>query len=80
MTKLTVRNLEDDVVASLKARAESQGRSLEGEVRHILREAARAPTPRQLRTVAERITAMTPAGQPQTDSTEMIRAERDRDL
>ena len=80
MTKLTVRNLENEVVARLKARAESRGRSLEGEVRQILRAAARVPTPRQLRAVAEQITAMTPADRGQTDSTKLIRAARDRDL
>jgi antitoxin FitA len=80
VTKLTVRNLEDEVVARLKARAESRGRSLEGEVRQILRDAARVPTPRQLRAVAEQITAMTPVERMQTDSTELIRAARDRDL
>lgn len=80
MTKLTVRNLEEEVIARLKTRAESRGRSLEGEVREILRDAARVPTPRQLRAVAEQITAMTPADRVQTDSTELIRAARDRDL
>jgi antitoxin FitA len=80
MSKLTVRNLEDEVVARLKARAESRGRSLEGEVRQILRDAARVPTPRQLRAVAEQITSMTPVDRVQADSTELIRAARDRDL
>ncbi len=80
MTKLTVRNLEDEVVARLKARAESRGRSLEGEIREILRDAARVPTPSELRPVAEQITAMTPVDRVQTDSTELIRAARDRDL
>ena len=79
MSKLTVRNLEEDVVARLKVRAESRGRSLESEVRQILRDAARAPTPRELKAVAERITAMTPRDRAQTDSTALIRAARDRD-
>jgi antitoxin FitA len=78
MTKLTVRNLEDEVVARLKVRAESRGRSLKGEVRQILRDAARVPTPRQLRAVADQITAMTALDRVQTDSTELIRAARDR--
>jgi hypothetical protein len=38
------------------------------------------PTPRQLRAVAEQITAMTPLDRGQSDSTELIRAARDRDL
>jgi len=79
MTKLTVRNLEDEVVDRLKARAERRGRSLEGEIRQILRDAARVSTPRQLRAVADQITAMTPVDRSQSDSTELVRAARDRD-
>jgi plasmid stability protein len=41
MAQLIVRNLEDDVAARLKARARRHGRSMEDEVRHILRDAAR---------------------------------------
>lgn len=43
VAQLVVRNIEDDVKARLKARAERKGRSLEEEVRHILRDAAKAP-------------------------------------
>lgn len=42
MAQFIVRNLEDDVKARLKRRAERNGRSMEEEVRHILRNAARA--------------------------------------
>jgi plasmid stability protein len=80
MTKLTIRNLEDDVIARLKSRAQSNGRSLEGELREILLEAARTPTPRELKAIAEQITAMTPADRFQTDSTDLIRSDRERDL
>jgi hypothetical protein len=40
MAQLVVRNLEDTVKRRLKARAEAHGRSLEGEVREILRSVA----------------------------------------
>ena len=40
MAQLVVRNLEESVKRQLKKRADSHGRSLEGEVREILREAA----------------------------------------
>lgn len=40
MAQLVVRNLEDSVKRHLKKRADAHGRSLEGEVREILREAA----------------------------------------
>jgi plasmid stability protein len=39
MAQVIVRNLEDDVKARLKRRAERSGRSMEEEVRHILRDA-----------------------------------------
>lgn len=41
MAQFIVRNLEDDVKARLKRRAERHGRSMEDEVRHILRKAVR---------------------------------------
>ena len=39
MAQFIVRNLEDDVRVRLKSRAERQGRSMEEEVRNILRNA-----------------------------------------
>jgi len=41
MAQFTVRNLEEDVKARLKRRAEHHGRSMEEEVRHILRNAVK---------------------------------------
>ena len=41
MAQFVVRHLEDDVKARLKRRAAQHGRSLEEEVRHILRDAAK---------------------------------------
>lgn len=40
MAQFVVRNLEDDVAARLKRRARRHGRSMEDEIRHILRDAA----------------------------------------
>ncbi len=40
MAQLLVRNIEESVKRRLKKRAEANGRSLEGEVREILRKAA----------------------------------------
>jgi antitoxin FitA len=42
MAQLVVRNLEDDVKARLQARARRHRRSLEAEVRDILRNASKA--------------------------------------
>ena len=41
MAQLIVRRVDDDVAARLKKRAKRNGRSMEDEVRHILRDAAR---------------------------------------
>jgi plasmid stability protein len=41
MAQLVVRELDDDVKARLKRRAARHGRSMEDEVRHILRNALR---------------------------------------
>ena len=41
MAQFVVRNLEDDVKARLKRRAERYGHSMEEEARHILRNALR---------------------------------------
>ena len=41
MAQVVVRNIEDDVKARLKRRADVHGRSMEAEIREILRNAAR---------------------------------------
>jgi len=41
MAQFIVRNLEDDVKARLKRRAANHGRSMEEEIRHILRDAVK---------------------------------------
>ena len=77
MTALTIRNLDPAVIARLKERAISNKRSLEAELRDLLTEAASRPRITDYRAWAESIAAMTPAG-PQTDSTLLIREDRDR--
>jgi plasmid stability protein len=47
MAQLVVRNLEDDVKKRLKKRAEKHGRSMEEEVRDILRAAVTKDKPRE---------------------------------
>jgi plasmid stability protein len=46
VAQLLVRNLEESVKRQLKKRADAHGRSLEGEVREILREAAGSAKPK----------------------------------
>ena len=36
MANVTVRNIDEEVIASLKAQAKVNHRSLEGEIRHVL--------------------------------------------
>lgn len=52
MAQLVVRNIEDDVKARLQGRASRNGRSLEEEVREILRDAVKSERhkPRKLGT------------------------------
>jgi antitoxin FitA len=75
MAQVLVRNLPDDVVARLKARAARPRHSLEQELRLILIDAARAGREEVLADM-DRIRAMTP-NVPQTDSAELIREDRD---
>ena len=76
MAQVLVRNLSDDVVARLKARAARARHSLEQELRDILTESAR-PRREEILADMDRIRALTQKV-PQTDSAELIRADRDR--
>ena len=77
MANLTIRNVSDEVVERLKYKAKQNGRSLEAELRELLKQAASRKTPEELLAIADRIAAMTP-DVPQTDSAELIREDRDR--
>jgi len=67
MGNLTIRNLDDEVVEKLKARAKLNQRSLEAELRQIATEAVQPSRQANLREIADRIAAMT-LPTPQTDS------------
>ncbi|MEE8562588.1 MAG: Arc family DNA-binding protein [Alphaproteobacteria bacterium] len=77
MANVTIRNLDDRVVKQLKERAKAHHRSLEAELRQILADAAQGPADRELRALAQRIAALTPAV-PQADSATLVREDRDR--
>ncbi len=77
MANVTVRNLDDAVVEALKERARANNRSLEGELRQILTDAAKSVGPVDLRVLAERIAAMT-SDRPQTDSVDLLHKDRRR--
>lgn len=81
MAQLTVRNLDDDTVAALKARAAENGRSAEAEHRQILRGALRkgtAPKDDFFAAAARLRARLGPvtAGGPST--TEILQADRTR--
>lgn len=78
MANLTIRNVEDSVVERLKNKASQSGRSLEAEVREVLRQAANRRTREEMLRMADRIAAMTPKGVIQTDSVDLLREDRDR--
>lgn len=54
MAQFVVRNLEDDVADKLKMRAKRHARSMEDEVRHILRNAVQ-DGPKKVRKLGSRI-------------------------
>jgi antitoxin FitA len=77
MASVTIRNLDETTVRALKQRAKVNHRSLEAELREILQSAVRTRNKAELMAIADRIRAMTP-NIPQTDSTELLREDRDR--
>jgi plasmid stability protein len=77
MANVTVRNLDDAVVEALKKRARANNRSLEGELRQILTDAAKPVDQPDPRALAERIAAVTP-DRPQTDSADLLHEGRRR--
>jgi plasmid stability protein len=77
MTTLTVRSVDDKLVKKLKAQAKRNHRSLEAELREIIRRGV-VPDVKSVLREMRRIRAMTPRDRPQTDSTLLIREDRDR--
>jgi plasmid stability protein len=75
MAQVIVRNLDEQVVSSLKFKAELHGHSLEQELREILKRAAEL-TPKEKVALADRIAAMTPR-RLADDSADLIREDRD---
>jgi plasmid stability protein len=77
MPQVLVRSLEEETIARLKAMAAAHGRSLEAEMREILRRAAR-PTKEEALALADEIRARTRPLRPgEPTAAEMIREDRD---
>ena len=78
MANVTVRNIDDGVIACLKAQAKANHRSLEGEIRHLLvQQVMRHTRLEDFRERTARLGALT-AGRTQTDSVSLLREDRDR--
>jgi plasmid stability protein len=69
---LSVKNVPEDMARRLKARAERNHRSLQGELMAILEEASRQLTVEGLAALASRISLRTPS-----ESAKFVRATRD---
>jgi antitoxin FitA len=76
MAQVIVRNLEDDVVERLKLKAELHGRSLEQELREILRAAAPLSVEQKLALV-DRAHALTRGRAQHEKAEDIIRTDRD---
>lgn len=78
MATVTIRDLDEKIVAKLKARAKANNRSLEAELRELLSGVVKEQERRQrFLAKADRIAAMTPNTR-QTDSAELLREDRRR--
>ena len=77
MANVTIRNLDDGVMARLRQRAERHHRSVEAELRHIVTEAVQPVDLEAFKAAAAAMRAET-RDRPQTDSTLLIREDRDR--
>lgn len=75
MAQVIVRNLDDQVVESLKFKAKLKGHSLEQELREILKRAAELTKEEKLALI-DSIRAMTPR-RLEDDSADLIREDRD---
>jgi plasmid stability protein len=76
MPQLLVRDLNEETIKGLKARAKKHQRSLQGEVKHILEEAS-LKSMEGARELAEKIRSRL-AGSIFSDSSELIRQDRRR--
>ncbi len=77
MAQVLVRELEPEVVARLKARAQRHGRSLEAELREILKRAAEAGDFAEARSLAASLRRRL-AGRAQADSALLLAEDRER--
>ena len=79
MNAITIQKLSERAFEILAERARAHRQSIEDEAAAILEEAVTTQTQGDSRRrIVDRIAAMTPKGLVQTDSTQLIREDRDR--
>jgi hypothetical protein len=79
MTQIVLEDVDEAVIAKLADLAQTNRLSLEEQARRLLVEAVDMLDRRRRRLeIADRIAAMTPKGVVQTDSTILLREDRDR--
>jgi plasmid stability protein len=77
MATVTIRNLDDEVVERLRARARLNDRSLEAELRLLLNQAAQTVDPAEFVEITDRIRHLSP-GPIRSDTTALLREDRER--
>jgi plasmid stability protein len=77
MGQILIRGLDEAVIERLRKRAESQHRSLEGELREILSAASHQVDAETARRLIDEMRARL-AGRPHSESAALIREDRDR--
>ena len=78
MAQLLIRNLEDETIQRLKARAKSHGRSLQKELQLIIEEAAQQNPIEAWDAIDQFRSRLEQSGRVFSDSVELIREDRDR--
>jgi plasmid stability protein len=79
MNAINIRIEDEALVSGLSRLANVHRRSVEAEALEIIRSAIAEDFRFSRRSVADRIAAMTPKNLTQTDSTDLLREDRDRD-
>jgi len=80
MAQVLIRDLDPEVIEALKKRAEEHTRSLQGELKTIIEEAARTSNSKPLQDFLARVQEIRKQteGIPQTDAAQMVREIRER--
>ena len=79
MNAINIRIEDEALVSKLSSLADAHHRSVEAEAVDVIRTALALRTREELLEIADRIAAMTPKDRALTDSTALIREDRDRD-